>query len=80
MSQELVQFTLRNDEDRVVGKLLVVDLPGRHDITLSTDGEVALHEAAVYRYEIDTGATDVEVEPRELFDPDDASYKRGRYR
>ena len=43
-------------------------------------GDLALREAGVYRYELSTEATNVEVEPREVFDPDDASWTRGRLR
>ena len=75
-----MQLALRNDEGHVVGELLVANLPGRHDTTISAWGDVALREAGVYRYEILADATNVEVEPAELFDPDDASWKRGRLR
>jgi len=58
--------------------MLIADLPRRQNTTLSASGDAALREAGVYRYEISSDATDVDVEPRELFDPDDASCKRGR--
>ena len=80
MPQESMQLALRNDEGHVVGELLVANLPDRQDITFSARGDVALREAGTYRYEILSDATNVEVEPRELFDPDDASWKRGRLR
>lgn len=82
MPQESVQLPLRNAEGHVVGKLRVASLPGRQDMTFSARGDVALREAATYLYEIEisTGATEVGVEPGELFDPDDASCKRGRLR
>jgi Domain of unknown function (DUF2357)/PD-(D/E)XK nuclease superfamily len=80
MPQESLQLALRNDEGQVVGELLVANLPGRQDTTVSARGDVALREARIYRYKILSDATDVEVEPRELFDPDDASFKRGRLR
>ncbi|MGX9789750.1 DUF2357 domain-containing protein [Mycobacterium sp. MMS18-G62] len=64
----------------MVGDLLIANLPGRQDTTFSASGDAALREAGVYRYEISADATDVDVEPRELFDPDDASCKRGRLR
>jgi hypothetical protein len=80
MPQDSVHLALRNDEGHVVGELLVASLPGRQDTTISARGDVALREAAIYRYEILTDASNVEVEPRELFDPDDASCKRGRLR
>ncbi|AFM15610.1 hypothetical protein Mycch_0793 [Mycolicibacterium chubuense NBB4] len=81
MSQDPVQLTLRTD-DQVVGQLLIANLPGRQDIMFSTRGDVALREAGIYRYEIELfpDALSFEVEPRELFDPDDASWKRGRLR
>ncbi|BBZ10543.1 DUF2357 domain-containing protein [Mycobacterium branderi] len=79
MPSDGAQFELRNNEGRVVGELLVANLPGRRDTTLS-GGEVALREAAIYRYEIFTDARNVDLEPRELFDPDDASWKQGRLR
>jgi hypothetical protein len=80
MSQDSMQLALRNGEGHVVGELRVANLPGRQDMTFSARGDVALREAATYRYEILTGATRVEVEPSELFDPDDASWTRGRLR
>ena len=75
-----MQLALRNGEGHVVGQLRVTNLPGRQDMTFSARGDVALREAATYRYEILTDATQLEVEPRELFDPDDASWTRGRLR
>lgn len=82
MSQGSVQLALQNDDGHVVGELLVANLPGRQDTTFSARGDVALREAAIYRYEIEifAGATEVTLEPRELFDPDDASWKQGRLR
>lgn len=77
-----MRVALRNREGHVVGTLLVANLPGRQDTTLSARAEVALREAGIYRYEIElvSDATSVDVEPRELFDPDDASWTRGRLR
>lgn len=75
-----MRLELRNGEGNVVGTLKIADLPSRQDLTISARGGVALREAATYRYEISTDATNVEVEPRELFDPDDASWTRGRLR
>ncbi|WP_094289439.1 DUF2357 domain-containing protein [Mycobacterium lehmannii] len=80
MLADSMQLELRVDEGQVVGELLVTNLPGRQDTTLSASGGLALREAGVYRYEVHTEATSVDVEPRELFDPDDASFKRGRLR
>jgi hypothetical protein len=80
MTQEPIQLALRDKEGHVVGQLLVADLPGRQNTTLSASGDAALREAGVYRYEISSDATGIDVEPRELFDPDDASCKRGRLR
>lgn len=80
MPQDSVQLALRTGEGQAVGELLVADLPGRHDTALSPRGEVALREGGIYRYEIITDATHVDVEPRELFDPDDESCKQGRLR
>src|SRR4051812_8537848 len=80
MAQESMQLALHDRDGDVVGELLIANLPGRQDTTFSACGDIALREAAVYRYEIATAATIVEVEPRELFDPDDASWKRGRLR
>lgn len=83
MSQDSMQLPLRTDDGQAVGELLIANLPGRQDITVSARGDIALREAAIYRYEIRPSAADtehVEVEPRELFDPDDASGKRGRLR
>src|SRR4051812_10579319 len=80
MPDESMHSALRNDEGHVVGELLVADLPGRQDMTSSARGDAALREGGIYRFEITTDATHVEVEPRELFDPDDASCKRGRLR
>src|ERR1700755_827578 len=80
MPQESMQLALRNDEGHVVGELLVANLPGRQDTASSARGDVALREAGIYRYEILTDATNVDVEPSELFDPDDASRKQGRLR
>ncbi|WP_197503303.1 DUF2357 domain-containing protein [Mycobacterium sp. E740] len=73
-----MKLKLRDNEGDVVGDLLVANLPGRQDTTLSARGELSLREAAVYRYEVLTDATSVDIEPRELFDPDDASLKQGR--
>ncbi|WP_083208486.1 DUF2357 domain-containing protein [Mycobacterium malmoense] len=80
MSQSPVQLALQTDDGRVIGELRVANLPGRQDTTFSARGDVALREAAIYRYEIITDATIVSLEPRELFDPDDASWKQGRLR
>jgi hypothetical protein len=80
MTQESIQLTLRDDEGQVVGKLRIANLPGRQDTTYSSRGDAALREAAIYRYEICSDATNVEIEPRELFDPDDLSWKHGRLR
>jgi hypothetical protein len=80
MSEGSVQLALKNDDGHVVGELLVANLPGRQDTTFSARGDVALREAAIYRYEIVTDATNVNLEPLELFDPDDASWKHGRLR
>lgn len=80
MPQDSMQLAIRNDEGLILGALLVANLPGRQDMTFTGSGDVALREAAVYRYEITTEATSIEVEPRELFDPDDPSWKRGRLR
>lgn len=80
MPQDSMQLALRNGEGHVVGELRVANLPDRQDITFSARGDVALREAGTYRYEILSDARNVEVEPRELFDPDDASWKRGRLR
>ncbi|OBJ42292.1 DUF2357 domain-containing protein [Mycobacterium colombiense] len=80
MFQDSVRLALQDDDGYIVAQLLVANLPGRQDITSSAYGDVALREAAIYRYEIIWDATNVDVEPRELFDPDDASWKRGRLR
>ncbi|WP_082459916.1 MULTISPECIES: DUF2357 domain-containing protein [unclassified Mycobacterium] len=80
MSRDSVLLPLRDEDGHVVGELLIANLPDRHDITVSARGDFALREAATYRYEISTDATRVEVEPRELFDADDASRKHGRLR
>src|SRR4051794_12273808 len=80
MPQDPMKLALRTDEGKVAGTLLIANLPGRQDMTFSARGAVALREAGTYRYEILTGATNIEVEPRELFDPDDATYRRGRLR
>lgn len=78
--QESIQLALRTDDGQVAGELLIANLPGGQGITFSARGDVALREAGIYRYEILTQATNIEVEPRELFDPDDGSLKRGRLR
>ncbi|MCV7298277.1 DUF2357 domain-containing protein [Mycobacterium barrassiae] len=75
-----MRLPLRDDEGQDVGQLLIANLPGRQDSTFYATSDAALREAWIYHYEIFTGATDVDVEPRELFDPDDASCKRGRLR
>ena len=79
MTQESLRLVLRNHEGIDVGEVLVADLPGQQNVVQTTPAG-ALRESGVYRYEIRTGATDVDVEPRELFDPDDASFIRGRLR
>jgi hypothetical protein len=73
-----MQLTLHDDAGNAVGELLVASLPGRQHLTLSARADTALREAATYRYEISMEATHVKVEPRELFEPDDATWKRGR--
>ncbi|MCP3811310.1 restriction endonuclease-like protein [Mycobacteriaceae bacterium Msp059] len=80
MPQESVQLPLRTGDGHVLGALLIANLPGRQDTALSAHGDTALREGGIYRYEISSDATNVEVEPRELFDPDDASWKQGRLR
>jgi hypothetical protein len=80
MSDASVQLALKNSDGHDVGELVVANLPGRQDTTISATGQPALHEAATYHYEVITGATDVDLEPRELFDPDDSSCTRGRLR
>jgi hypothetical protein len=80
ISQELVKLALRTDDGKVVGELHIANLPAHQDITHSARGIFALREAAIYRYEILSDATNVEVEPRELFDADDPTSKRGRLR
>src|ERR1700748_3170392 len=80
MTQEPLQLSLRNDEGAVVGKLLLSNLPGRQDTMPSARGDAALREAAIYRYQIRSDAINVDVEPSELFDPDDACRKHGRLR
>ncbi len=75
-----MKLALRNDEGHVVGELRVANLPGRQDTTYSARGDAALREAMIYRYEICSEATNVDIEPRELFDPDDSSWKQGRLR
>lgn len=80
MSRDSVRLALRTGDGQVVGELLVANLPGRQDTALSASGGVALREGAVYLYRIDSVATNVDIEPRELFDPDDASWKQGRLR
>jgi hypothetical protein len=76
--EQSIQLALRSGEGHVVGELLIASLPTRQDVTISARGDVALREGATYRYEVVSDATSVEVEPRELFDPDDSSWKRGR--
>ncbi|MDG4663701.1 DUF2357 domain-containing protein [Mycobacterium sp. 236(2023)] len=78
MSPESLRLELCDLDGNNVGLLHITNLPGRNDITSTVSGTPALREAAVYRYEIDCDATRVDVEPRELFDPDDDSFKRGR--
>lgn len=73
-------LALRNDEGHDVGKLIIANLPSRQDLAVSARGDIALREGAAYRYEISTKTENVEVEPRELFDPDDGSWKKGRLR
>jgi hypothetical protein len=80
MPPESLQLVLRNGDGNDVGRLLIANLPGKYDTLFSPHGDVALREGRTYRYEISTDATNVEVEPRELFDPDDPSWKRGRVR
>jgi hypothetical protein len=80
MPDDSMKLELRNTEGHVVGELLVANLPGRYDTTYSARGDATLREGATYRYEIRSDAINVEVEPSELFDPDDASWKQGRLR
>lgn len=77
MPEQSTELTLRTDEGHVVVKLIIASLPGRQDIAMSAPGAVALREGATYHYEF-SDATNVHVEPRELFSPDDASWTRGR--
>ncbi|MCA4727108.1 DUF2357 domain-containing protein [Mycolicibacterium fortuitum] len=81
MTSDSIQLPLRGADGEIVGELLIADLPGRQGITSSVRGDAALREGGAYRYEILPVAPNVEgfdLEPRELFDPDDASYTRGR--
>ena len=80
MADDSMKLALRNDEGHVVGELRVANLPGRRDTTYSARGDAALREAMIYRYELCSEATNVDIEPRELFDPDDSSWKQGRLR
>ncbi|WP_441962364.1 DUF2357 domain-containing protein [Mycolicibacterium houstonense] len=80
MPQESVQLPLRTGDGHALGQLLITNLPGRHDTALSVRGDVVLREGGIYRYEISSDATNVDVEPREVFDPDDESGKQGRLR
>ena len=77
MPEQSIRLILRDNESQFFGELLITSLPGRQDVTVSARGGSALREGATYRYEI-KHVTDVEVEPRELFDPDDASWTQGR--
>lgn len=80
MPEQSIRLALQNDEGHVVCTLVITSLPGRQDILISARGDGALREGATYHYEICDldDATKVDVEPRELFDPDDASWMRGR--
>ena len=80
MPQDSIQLPLQDDEGDVIGELLIANLPDRQDLRVSARGDVSLREAATYRYEMLIDTTDVDVEPSELFDPDDSTYKRGRLR
>ena len=80
MPQDSMQLALRNDEGHVVGELLVANLPGRQDTTFSARGDVALREAGPTATKYRPTQRMSNLEPRELFDPDDASWKRGRLR
>ena len=77
MPEQSIRLILHDDEGQFFGELLITSLPDRQDITVSARGGSALREGATYRYEI-KHAADVEVEPRELFDPDDPSWTQGR--
>lgn len=78
MYREPLRLKLCDHDGKEVGELVVANLPGRQDIMPSPRGGSALREAATYRYEIFADALRVDVEPRELFDVDDDSCKRGR--
>lgn len=78
MPEQSMQLNLLNDQGGAFGALRVTSLPGHQDIAVSKRGDFALREGATYRYEIVSEAAGVEVEPRELFDPDDATWKQGR--
>lgn len=71
---------LRDREGRPTGMVVITDLPGQHAIRTSVTGDPALREAAVYRYEVRGVEAPVAIEPRELFDPDDANWTSGRLR
>lgn len=77
MLEEAICLDLLSHDGEVIAKLRVANLPNRHDITISARGEFALREGATYRFEI-ADAGSVDIEPRELFDPDDDSWTRGR--
>jgi hypothetical protein len=77
MPEQSIQLILRDDEGQLFGEMLISSLPGRQDIAIRAPGAVALREGATYHYEF-SDATNVHVEPRELFSPDDASWTRGR--
>jgi hypothetical protein len=78
MTAESVLLTLFDDGGNAVGNLTVTCLPGRQQLTSLNSGVTALREAGTYRYEVTTGATAVDLEPRELFEPDDSTWKQGR--
>ncbi|MGE2832703.1 DUF2357 domain-containing protein [Mycobacterium sp. SMC-4] len=80
MTADSTRLLLRDADGHNAGELIITNLPGRQGLTLLTGCEVGLREGEVYRYEVIADAARVEIEPRELFDPDDASYMRGRLR
>lgn len=78
MGPESIQLPLRDADGHVVGTLLIANLPGRQSMASAENGDIVLREAGSYRYELHGYSANVEIEPCELFDPDDAGCIRGR--
>ena len=79
MDLERAEVRLTSEDGRLAW-LKIAQLPSaRHGIEVSpAEKLVVLREARVYRYELSIDDSVVEIQPSELFDPDDSGQRSGR--